>query len=109
MAVRSLPYFASAQADSLQANPKEAYCSITPRGKLFSEKLTMDVDYGDPNAPFVPYQDDKQPQLKDESGKPMIFNSVVTALNYMARQGWLFVDKYNDSNGSHYLLRRKAE
>jgi hypothetical protein len=53
----------------------------------------------------------KESTLTDNEGKPIDFNSIVAALNFMSRNGYELVDSYpvknNDSNIQHYILKKK--
>jgi hypothetical protein len=76
---------------------------------IFKKKLTVIVDYGQKIKAF-----DTDTRVQDEKGEPIIFNSMVDALNHFNGQGWEFVTAYAISNpgtnGStyHYLMRRKG-
>lgn len=83
----------------------EQYCEVLCTGRFLSNKVTVDVDYGEFRQ-FV-Y---KNRDVKDESGKVVKFNGVVDALNYMARQGWTLQNAYaittQGQNVYHYLFKR---
>jgi hypothetical protein len=101
--VLSLPLFCFVQTDTT-STPKEQYCMILATGKMFSSKVSIEVDFGQPTKFF------SSNTLKDESGKIMSFNSVIDALNYMASKGWLFVNAYvittSSQNVLHYVMRK---
>ena len=109
MAIGLLPCMAVAQDTPVAANltdtslnlAREQYCIVTPRGRTLSNRITLDVDHGQ----RVSYNGDKG--LRDSNGKEIVFNSVADGLNYMARQGWLFVNTLpvHDEYTS-YLFRR---
>jgi hypothetical protein len=102
MAVAVLPCLAGAQTmpDTTRTRrAAEEYCSITPHGKAFSSKLTVDVDYGQ--------SADDEEKLVDSDRKVINFKSPVDALNYMARQGWVYVNSIVTDKGVTYFLRRK--
>ncbi|MEP7267984.1 MAG: hypothetical protein ABI844_10190 [Saprospiraceae bacterium] len=64
----------------------EEYCSVQTRGKLFSEDITIAIDYGDnPN---------NRQRLKDRSGKAIKFTSTIDALNYLGENGWKLVNAF---------------
>ncbi|TFF34304.1 hypothetical protein [Mucilaginibacter psychrotolerans] len=107
-ALALLPCLAMAQTDTLKtgtapliatSKATEQYASILPRNKFMSSRITLLVE-GMPEASTY----DKE--LLDDRRQPMVFDNVVDALNYMARQGWLYVNTYADDHGIHYLLRR---
>jgi hypothetical protein len=51
--------------------------------------------------------------LKDELGKALDFNSMIDALNFMAQNGFEFVNAYTitvaNQNVYHYILKKKKE
>jgi hypothetical protein len=83
------------------------YVQIIGTSKLFSNKLTIEIDFGQENKFF---SSDKDTRVKDADGKNMIFNSMVDALNFMTKNGYEFVQAYafatNNQNVYHYLLRK---
>lgn len=96
----------SVRAQQDTTKQKEEYCMLLATSRLFSTKLTITADFGQETHLFK-YTDQR---IKDEQGSVIKFNSVIDALNYMAKQGWLFVNAYviTVSNQSvyHYVLRR---
>ncbi len=84
---------------------KEEYCMILATSKLLSTKVTIAVDFGQEWS----FWKDKR-GMRDESGKKMVFNSVIDALNYMSSEGWEFVNAYavttNGQNVYHYVMKR---
>ena len=108
-----LPFLVSAQTDSTKivrhSIAEEEYCMIIATGKIFSNKVSIEVDYGQKTT-FFGAADARS--IKDEEGKLKSFNSVIDALNFMAKQGWVFVDAYPLSEGGqgkvlNYIMRRK--
>ncbi len=85
---------------------KEEYCMILATEKFLSTKVTVEVDFGQEWS----FWKDKR-GLRDENGKKIVFNSVIDALNYMASEGWEFVNAYvltvSGQNVYHYVMRRK--
>lgn len=68
----------------------EQYCELVAQGRLFSTKVTIDINFGEERKYF---SGDKR--LRDEiSGKVKKFNSVTDALNYMGLQGWSLVNAF---------------
>ena len=51
--------------------------------------------------------------LKDNKGKPIKFESMIDALNYMSGQGWRFVDAYaitaGNQNVYHWIMSKTIE
>ena len=85
---------------------KEEYCMILATAKFLSTKVTIDIDFGQEWS----FWKDKR-GLRDENGKKIVFNSVTDALNYMASEGWEFVNAYvitvSGQNVYHYVMKRK--
>ena len=83
------------------------YVQIVGTSKMFSNKLLIEIDFGQENKFF---SSDKDTRIKDSSGKYMIFNSMIDALNFMCANGYEFVQAYAfnaaDQNLYHYLLRK---
>lgn len=82
------------------------YCEIVGQGKLFSSKLKIVIDYGQKVNIW------KGPQkIQKSNGKPMVFQSMVDALNFMESNGWEYVNSYvvtvGNQNVYHWLLRKK--
>lgn len=79
------------------------YCELLGTGKFMSTKVNVTVDFG---------QDAKawSSRLVDEDGKPLSFNSMVDAMNYMGRLGWKFEQAYvvtsSNQNVYHWLLSK---
>ena len=61
----------------------KVYCEIVATPKFFSNKNTVELDFGQ-YAGF--WSADRQ--LVDEQGHTISFNSALDAANYMARRGW---------------------
>jgi hypothetical protein len=84
------------------------YVQIVGTSRLLSNKLTIEIDFGQENKLF---SSDKDTRIKDVNGKNMIFNSMIDALNFMTKNAYEFVQAYAFSVGNqnvyHYLLRRK--
>ena len=84
------------------------YVQIVGTSKLFSNKLSIEIDFGQENKFF---SSDKDTRVKDVNGKNMIFNSMIDALNFMTKNGYEFVQAYafaiGNQNVYHYLLRKK--
>lgn len=98
-----------AGATAVKAQKVEQYCEMTAQAKLFSRKVTVDVDYGEARK-WISFKDTR---MKDEEGKVKSFNSVVDALNFMGRGGWKLVNAFlvteSGNNVYHYVLKREFE
>src|SRR5688572_3078030 len=83
------------------------YVQIVGTSKMFSNKLIVDIDFGQQNKLF----NNKDTRIKDADGNNMVFNSMVDALNFMTKNGYEFVQAFavttSDRNVYHHLLRKK--
>jgi hypothetical protein len=67
----------------------EQYCLLRISSMTFSNKISIDVDFGQERRPL---QDNR---MKDEETKKLKrFNSEADALNYMGRLGWKMVNAF---------------
>ena len=87
-----------------QTTPKFVYCEIVGTEKFLSTKVTITVDFGQRMKLFG------NNRMKDEAGKPIIFNTMIDTLNFMGKQGWEFAQAYtitiSDQNMYHFLLKK---
>lgn len=96
----------SVNAADGQAPQRKVYCLLLGKGKFLSEKVNVEVDFGQ-----NPYSNSN---LVDENGKRITFNSMVDAMNYMGKFGWEFENAYAITIGSgksarnvyHWLLSK---
>jgi hypothetical protein len=90
-----------------QEVPKFVYCEIVGTEKLLSTKVTITVDFGQRMKLFA------DNRMKDEAGKPLVFNSMIDALNFMGKQGWEFAQAYTitiaSQNVYHFLMKKPFE
>jgi hypothetical protein len=101
-----LPYLASAQTEltkPLQASistPAEEYCIVNVHKGIFERTYCVDIDRGQ--------NPDMDARLRDSNRKEIRFNSLADALNYMAKNGWLYVNtiKMANRDDPDYLMRR---
>lgn len=97
-----LPMFAQ-NNEELNNQDKFIYCEIVGTQRFMSNKVTVELDYGQAKR-----FGDKQ-RLRGEDGKPVIFNSMVDAMNWMGSKGWEFcqayVVTYQSQNVYHWLLK----
>jgi hypothetical protein len=84
------------------------YVQIVGTAKLFSTKVTIQIDFGQSTTLFTKATES---QIKDKDGKRVEFNSMIDALNFMAANGYDFVDAYVISiaqqNVYHYMMRKR--
>ncbi|MCE1156119.1 MAG: hypothetical protein LWW91_08370 [Bacteroidales bacterium] len=100
--------FATAQSDSIPTVviKRFTYCEIIGTSGLAGSKVTVDIDFGQKTKIF------SDTRLKDKDGKPIKFNSLIDALNYMGNDGWelvqVFTSTYSaDTYKYHYLLKKE--
>lgn len=83
------------------------YCELVGTGKFMSSKVKVQVDFGQKQS-FWKGVD----FLKDENGKNKEFNSMVDAMNFFGKQGWVFVQAYvvttSNQNVYHWLLKKEV-
>lgn len=84
------------------------YLDLVGQAKMFSNKITITVDVGEKLKAFA------SNRLKDPTtGKPIVFYTMVDALNYMGERGWEFEQAYviTDGNNSayHYLMKKRRD
>ena len=85
-----------------QENNKYAYCEIFSYLKGMSGKQSVSIDFGQKSE----LQLDKTYQ--DSSGQPLVFTSLVDAMNFMATNGWEFVQAYVPVEPVvHFILKKK--
>lgn len=84
----------------------EQYCRLVAQNRVLSNRVNIDVDYGDERKLF------SDNRLRDEeTGRIKKFNTVVDALNYMGSQGWILVNAFPVSDGTttttlHYYFKK---
>ena len=107
-----IPIFCKAQTASPDTSKaKEVYCMVIATGKLFSNKVSIQVDFGQETSWW---KGNHGEAIKNDSGNVVNFNSVIDALNYMASKGWIFVNAYALSEGSsgrvlNYVMRKPLQ
>ena len=87
-------------------NPK-VFCEIVGIGKFMSNKVTIQIDFGEKMKFFA------DNRMKDSNtGNPIVFNSMVDALNYMGKKGWNFEQAYvvtiGNQNVYHWLMSKQV-
>ena len=78
-------FAAIAQTDS---STTEQYCQLVVTPRILSNKVSIDIDYGDEKSFF------KDARLKTTDGKIKTFNTIIDAMNYMGSAGWVFISAY---------------
>jgi len=90
-----------------QDTPKvEQYCKMVATGRLLSNKITIDIDFGEERKLFG-----GDTRMKDEAtGKLKKFNSVTDAMNYLGSEGWTLVNAFPMAEGSssvyHFYFKK---
>ncbi len=97
--------FLSFNGYSQDTSKVEQYCEVVATGRLFSNKVTIDIDYGEERSIW------KDNRLKEEDGKLKKFNSVVDAINYLGKKGWNLVNAFPVSSANapmvyHYVFKK---
>ncbi len=75
----------NAQTDSSKV---EQYCQVIATPRLLSNKVTIDIDFGEEKSYW------RDTRLKTDGGRLKKFNTVIDALNYMGKAGWVFINAY---------------
>lgn len=88
-----------------QEKPKYIYCEILGFQKMLSNKVAIQISFGQKLLFF------SDRRLKDpKTGKNRVFNSMIDALNYMGKNGWEFEQAYivriQNQNVYHYLMKK---
>jgi hypothetical protein len=97
--------FASYSSIAQDSTKVEQYCRVIAFNKILSNKVNIEVDFGDERKFF------RDNRLRDEeTGKLKRFNTVTDALNYMGSQGWTMVNAFPVYDGStstfHYYFKK---
>jgi hypothetical protein len=66
----------------------EQYCQVIATPKLLSNKVTIDIDFGEEKSFW------RDTRLKTDGGKIRKFNTIIDALNYMGKEGWIFINAF---------------
>jgi hypothetical protein len=89
------------QADTTKI---EQYCEVVATPRVLSNRVTIDINYGEEKSIW------KDTRLKTDEGKLKKFNTVVDALNYMGKNGWIFINAFPVINGTtqvyHYAFKK---
>jgi hypothetical protein len=67
--------------------------------------VTIDIDFGEEKSIW------RDNRLKTYDGRLRKFNTVIDALNYMGKDGWIFINAYPVSFGGtviyHFAFKKK--
>jgi hypothetical protein len=83
-----------AQNDSTKI---EQYCQLIATPRLFSNRVTIDIDFGEEKSFWA------DTRLRTFEGKLKKFNTIIDALNFMGKEGWVFINAYPVRNGSNEI------
>ncbi|WP_018611721.1 hypothetical protein [Segetibacter koreensis] len=96
-----LSYSSFSQADTSKV---EQYCQIIATPRLLSNKVTIDIDFGEEKSFW------SDTRLKTYDGRLKKFNTIIDALNFMGKEGWLFINAYpvrdNQTEIYHFAFRK---
>lgn len=91
---------------SVSVTDTEQYCILRISGIAFSNKISIDVDFGQERNPL------RDNRMRDEETKKLKrFNSEADALNYMGQLGWKMVNAFPyiaDKNSCTQYVFKKA-
>ena len=93
-------------SDGNDSTRVEQYCRMVATGRLLSNKVTIDVDFGEERKFFS-----GDSRLKDETtGRLKKFNSITDAMNYLGSQGWILVNAFPTLDGAaniyHFYFKK---
>ena len=82
----------------------EQYCQIIATPRLLSNKVTIDIDFGEEKKFWA------DTRLRSYDGRLKKFNTIIDALNFMGKEGWIFINAYPVRNGNtdiyHYGFKK---
>lgn len=85
------------------------YIQLSTTGRLGKSAVSIDVDFGQLDTSL----ERKDTQIRDENGRPVVFNSVVDALNFMKKLSYevehVYVVSHNGGGLCYYLLKRNRK
>ncbi|RYD54358.1 MAG: hypothetical protein EOP56_19360 [Sphingobacteriales bacterium] len=91
-----------AQSDTSRV---EQYCQVIATPRLLSNKVTIDIDFGDEKSYW------RDTRLKAYDGKLKKFNTIIDALNFMGKEGWKFINAYPVTTGNtsiyHFAFKKE--
>ena len=96
-----LSYSSFTQTDTSKI---EQYCRVIATSRLLSNKVTIDIDFGEEKSIW------RDSRLKTYDGNIKKFNTIIDALNFMGKEGWVFVNAYpvrnNESEIYHFGFKK---
>jgi hypothetical protein len=99
------------------ATSEYTYSEIVGTEKLLSKKVTVEIDFGQKTTLNFFGTTKGLKYIDPATGKPVVFNSMVDAMNFMGKNGWEFIQAFAVTEGSgglaqnvyHFLLKRNIE
>ncbi len=105
--VLAICFFATSVTAQTPDSTSWAYAELLGYKKFLSTKVNVEVDYGQSSNIF---QND---MIVSADGKPISFNSMVDAMNFMGKLGWEFVQAVVITEGNqniyHWILKREVK
>lgn len=100
---------------AIAQEPYKAYCEIVGTGNITGTKVKIEVDFGQKAKPGL-WGTTNARFLVDENGEKMNFNSMMDAVNYLAKFDWELILAYlvtptqgiNRDPVYHYILCKKV-
>lgn len=83
-----------AQTDSSKV---EQYYQVIATPRVLSNKVTINIDFGEEKSYW------RYTRLKTYDGKLKKFNTVIDAMNFMGKDGWVFINAYPVTSGDTVL------
>ena len=97
-----IAFISYAQADTTKV---EQYCQVIATPRLLSNKVTIDVDFGEEKSFWG------DTRLRTESGKLKKFETIIDAMNYMGKAGWIFINAFpvriGDTEVYHFAFKKQ--
>ena len=98
----SATFAANAQADTSRI---EQYCQVIATPRPLSNRVTIDIDFGEQRSIW------RDERLRTYDGRLKKFNTIIDALNFMGKEGWIFINAYAVNNGSmeiyHFAFKKQ--
>lgn len=92
----------NAQTDSSKV---EQYCQLIATQRILNNKVTIDIDFGEEKSFW------RDTRLKTYDGKIKKFNTIIDAMNYMSKDGWVFINAYpvriGESERYHFAFKKQ--
>jgi len=101
MLIQFTAFLLFAQQDTTKI---EQYCQVIATPRLLSNKVTIDIDFGEEKSFW------SDSRLRNYNGKLRKFNTIIDALNFMGKEGWVFINAYpittNNNTIYHFAFKK---